>query len=271
MKATKDVKGLVAALRFANDSSVQSAAGTALVDIGNITKPDDIECILAALADSNKDVRSIAAVACHQICDPRVVTPLISVVKDTNQFWFLRWRAASRLGDIKDPRAVEPLISVLESEDQDGDTECNVRRHAAGALAEIGDPRAVEPLIAALKDDNALMRWDADEALVRIGAAAVEPLISALKDTYEVKRWMVMGEPGSDNRETYLDTVRFWAARALGQIGDPRAVKPLTVALQDRNVRVRQAASASLARITGMTAGWPAPRSQQGKWWKFWK
>lgn len=249
LKANKDVKGLIGALRFANDPNVQSAAGTALVDVGDISDRGDVECLLAALNDRNRDVREIAAVAFHQVRDPRAVEPLIRVLKDSKQYWFLRWRVAATLGEIGDPRAVDALIAVLIGKDQDEDTEADVRRHAAWALSEIGDPRAIEPLIAALKDEHALMRWDVAEALVNIGAPAVEPLIAALKDQHEVQRRMVVGQPGSGEYESVMQTVRWDAARALGRIGDPRAVGPLIVALKDPNTQVRQAARVALVGI----------------------
>ena len=249
MKAKKDVKGLIKVLRYANDPNIQSAAGTALVDVGDIRDPGAVESLLAALNDRDEGVREIAAVAFHQVRDPRAVEPLIHVLQDSNQYWFLRWRAASRLGEIGDPRAVEPLIAVLRGKDQDDDDEADVRRHAAGALSQIGDPRAIEPLIAALKDPHALMRWEAGEALVRIGAPAVEPLIGALKDQHEVQRWMVVGQPGSGERKAVTQTIRWDAARALGRIGDPRAIGPLIAALKDPNAQVPQAARVALVGI----------------------
>jgi HEAT repeat protein len=249
MKAKKDVKGLVKALRYSKDPTVQSAAGTALVTVGDIRDSGAVESLLAALNDQDRDVREIAAVALHQVRDPRAVEPLIHVVKDSNQYWFLRWRAASRLGEIGDPRAVEPLIAVLRGRDQDDDNGADVRRHAAGALSRIGDPRAIEPLIAALKDPHALMRWEAGEALVRIGARAVEPLIAALKDQSEVQRWVIVGQPGSGKREVVMETVGRDAARALGSIGDPRAIEPLIAALKDSHAQVRQAARVALVGI----------------------
>jgi HEAT repeat protein len=249
LKAKKNIKGLINALRYAKDSNVQSAAGTALVSIGDIRDSDDIESLIAALNDPNEDVRGIAAVAFHQVSDPRAVEPLIHVLKDLTQYWFLRWRAAARLGEIGDPRAVEPLIAVLKGKDQNEDLEADVRRHAAGALSEIGDPRAIEPLIAVLKDPHALMRWDAGEALARMGTPAVEPLIAALKDPWEVQDWVVVGQPGSGKREPVMRTVRSWAARTLGRIGDPRAIEQLTFALKDQNAEVRQAAKGALFQI----------------------
>ena len=78
---------------------------------------------------------------------------------------------------------------------------------AAGVLREIG-AIAVEPLIAALGNENKSISAYAAIVLEDIGPPAVEPLIKSLT---------------SKDRRTRIFTVR-----ALGNIGDDRAVGPLT-------------------------------------------
>lgn len=74
--------------------------------------------------------------------------------------------------------------------------------------------------------------------LVRIGAPAVEPLIAVLR----TESWQV----------------RRHAARALGQIGDTRAVKPLISSLlRDRRREVRKAAARSLGQLRDARAAEP--------------
>jgi HEAT repeat protein len=124
----------------------------------------------------------------------------------------VRESAARALGRIGDPRAVEPLIVafgkmpeiVAEALDQIG-------------LDQIGDSRAVEPLIANFQYDSDYLTGHTSDLLIQIGTPAVEPLIAALQDS----RW----------------EVRFAAARALGRIGDPRAVEPLIAALKEEDGR----------------------------------
>lgn len=135
--------------------------------------------------------------------------------------------AADALGEIRDPRAVALLIAAL------GDKDWKLRAAAAEALGKIGDPRAAQPLIAILVDSQWDVRSVANEALVRIGAGAVEPLVAALKDGG------VLGASG----------VRAYAASALGQIGDPRAVDPLIAALKDETGGVRAFAASALGQI----------------------
>ncbi len=66
---------------------------------------------------------------------------------------------------------------------------------------------------------------------MQAGAPAVEPLIAALKGENKL--------------------VRKAAARALGDIGDPRAVEPLTEAQTDEDVRA--SAAKALDKIQGRT------------------
>ena len=90
--------------------------------------------------------------------------------------------------------------------------------------------RDVNGLIKALryrKDKG--VRQAAAEALVKIGAPAVEPLIAALKDK------------DSD--------VRYAAAKALGEIKDPRAVEPLIAVPKDYYSGVRYAVTEALVKI----------------------
>ncbi|MCG2795595.1 MAG: HEAT repeat domain-containing protein [Actinomycetia bacterium] len=111
------------------------------------------------------------------------------------------------------------------------------RKKAARALGEIGDPRAVEPLVRSmgikygwrvlpgldLMDyGGAYHTKEARDALVRIGEPAVEPLVPLLRDKESI--------------------VRDEAARALGEIGDPRAVEALIGALGDKDWHVRHTA-----------------------------
>jgi HEAT repeat protein len=306
LKAKGDVQGLITALGYKRDATVPQTAAQALVEIGHareaveaLEKMDDaravapliivlrdkvwrvrrvaaralekigtlaVEPLIAALKDEEWRVREGAASALGQIGDPRGVAPLIAALEDTDRI--VRRAAASALGQIGDPRGAEPLTVATK----DGDRA--VRRVAARALGQIGDPRGGEPLVAALKDADMAVRRTAAKALdklgwqpegsetnvaywiakrwwdrcAEIGAPAVEPLIAALKD----EAWQV----------------REGAARALGQIGDPRGVEPLVVALTDKKEYVRHAAVKALDNLGWQPDTGPLPsilRSAQGR------
>ena len=111
-----------------------------------------------------------------------------------------------KIQDLKEA-AVEALTHALIN-----DGEFNVRHYAAESLGKIGDAKAVEPLARAMEDSKFLVRDTATQALGKIGKPAVEALIEGLRNSDE--------------------NVRMYAAKALGEIRDIRAVGPLIEALR---------------------------------------
>ncbi|MGA2436258.1 MAG: HEAT repeat domain-containing protein [Bryobacteraceae bacterium] len=169
MKAKGDVDGLMKALHYQEDYGVREAAADALVKIGTPT----VEPLIAALLDSDSDVRKQAISVLGQIGDARAVGPLMAALRDSDRDG-RRW-AVDALVRIGVP-AVEPLIATLKDSDSD------VRRWVVDALGQIGDARAVETLIVALKDNVSYVREAAANALKQIGAARTcEPLSAAHK------------------------------------------------------------------------------------------
>ena len=55
--------------------------------------------------------------------------------------------------------------------------------------------------------------------------------------------------------------VRWWAAKSLGELKDPRAVEPLISALKDEDENVRRTAAEALEKITGEDFG-----EDEAKW-----
>lgn len=119
-------------------------------------------------------------------------------------------------GEIDTLPTAQSLISDL------GDEDPLVRNYAAVNLGQTGDKQAIKPLAKALKDEEQDVRKAAKESLIQI-------LIKTLDD--------------EDPR------ARATAAKALGQIGDKRAVKPLAKALKDEEQGVRTAAKEGLTKI----------------------
>ncbi|MFZ8842411.1 HEAT repeat domain-containing protein, partial [Thermoflexus sp.] len=175
-----------------------------------------------ALQGETWAVRQAAAWALGQIGDPQTTPALIQALQD-EEWWVCR-AAARALGQIGPP-AVPALIQALRDEDRD------VRWMAAWALGEIGDPQATPALTEALKDKESLVCWMAAWALGKIGVPALPALLEALQDKDE--EW----------------EVRYAAALALGQIGDPQATPALIQALRDENLVVRWAAAEALRKI----------------------
>lgn len=137
----------------------------------------------------------------------------------------IRAEAAQGLGEIKDRAALRPLIAILTDEDQD------VRKASADALGAIGDSEAASALIKSLEDKVEDVRQTAATALGRLDAHAVKPLLAALKNGSQRVRW--------------------GAAVALGEIGNPTAIRPLIeqVGVNRNDDYVRQAVSVALGRF----------------------
>jgi HEAT repeat protein len=87
----------------------------------------------------------------------------------------------------------------------------------------------IRSLVADLDNQDGLVRVRARKSLVAIGSQAVEPLVQALGSKREWVRWE--------------------AAKALGQIGDPAAAQALIKALEDKMFDVRWLAAEGLTAI----------------------
>lgn len=112
-----------------------------------------------------------------------------------------REHVVAALGSLKARQGAQAVARVL------ADRKLERRYVAAWALGEIGDPSTVPTLVAALDDPDAEVRRHAVRALIRFGSEAVPPLVSSLSGASP------RGAAG--------------AVRALGDIGDLRAVEPL--------------------------------------------
>ncbi len=284
------VEPLIDALKKDEEKDVREEAAWMLGKIGD---PRAVEPLIAALKDEEKKVREEAARQLGKIGDPRAVEPLIDALKKDED---VGWAAAMALEEIGDPRAVEPLIAALKDEEKD------VRDRAVHVLGEIGDPRAVEPLIAALKDKEEKVRERAASKLGRFGdPRAVEPLIDALKIAYDgggstlnavnslevlnwqpdqgeagaiywacKNEWKKVAELGAPALKALIKGLnasdfeaRLISAEALGEIGDPRAVKPLIAALKIEEYQDQVLVCETVAKALDKL-GWQADQGETG-------
>src|SRR5437879_8568549 len=145
----------------------------------------------------------------------------IAALKDED--WALREEAATLLGDFRGPRAVGALVEAVHEKDR------AVRDAATTALRKIG-PAAAPALLAALQDPNSNVQEAAVAILKDVAAPeAVEPLIGCRTS----KNWIM----------------RMHAAKALGNLGDERAVRHLIPLLMDSVKAVRVDATDALDEI----------------------
>lgn len=223
---------LITALR-SSDWIVRMHAAKAL---GLVRHAEAIMPLIPLLQDKVKAVREEAAAGLAAIGDSAIPS-LVNALR--HEEWLVRLHAVEALGKTRSPQAVEPLLSVLFN-----DHDSAVREDAARALGEIGDVRAVEYL-ATLVHDPAL-RTVAIEALGKIGdACAVPVLIELLTEAGLPEATMAAASCGDGWNEALK--VQSAATRALGEIGDDRAISSLVAALGPTWTRAE--AASALARF----------------------
>jgi HEAT repeat protein len=262
LRADGDAQGLIKALGYRKDARVRRDAAEALGSCGDA---GSIEFLMTALKDESWSVRKAAVQALGQIQYSRALGPFMVALEDGSEE--VRKAAALALGHIGDISAVQPLVSALH------DDSWGVRGAAAKALGELGDAGAVEPLGYAVLDADLGVREAAAGALVRIGAPALEPLLVDLQaQSWDVRRTAAraLGQIGDRRavgplsaalRDPQDGWLRRDAARALGEIGDGSAVDNLATALHDRDAEVRDAAAEALAAL-GRRPGKLRPQSR---------
>lgn len=119
---------------------------------------------------------------------------------------------------------VDSLVEVLTSQKPK-----EIRSDAAVALKMLANAKAVPALIETLKTDPSYVRTKATVALIEIGEPAVEALIPLIMHSN--------------------DDVGELAAKALGEIGDKRALEPLITALENKTRGVRRYAAVALGEL----------------------
>jgi|GEM_PF-5179748 len=154
---------------------------------------------------------------------------LISLLDNPNEETHV-W-AIIELGNRKEIRALDVLIKILQNYEKDR----NIALYAAGALRDIGDRRAVEPLIAVMNEH--FISGPVVEALAELrDNKALVPIIQLFERTYhDPSLATVLGNWGDRRAVEPLiramsqpdSHVRFYAARALGKLGDKRALPVL--------------------------------------------
>jgi hypothetical protein len=145
------------------------------------------------------EATSLPGTTAAELSGSQALEPLVAALKAESPK--ARGAAASRLGEVGGKQAVASLIAALQDTDKD------VRMDVIRALGAINDQRAVEPLLVALKNDRPTFVVTSRVLGEFHDTRAVEPLIAALGD----------GNP----------VIRECAAKALGMMGDVRAIEPL--------------------------------------------
>ena len=194
-RAGSAVPELVQALRDP-DFKVQAAAIDAVSDLADATV---VPQLLKVLADPSDSARRAAVEVLNVVATPEAIADLLRVLGDED--WWVRVRAADALGALGGEKVVQAVVGLMRSEDE------FLRRQAVEILNAVPAEAAVEALIVGLDDSD---WWVRERAIDALGKAhdprAVEPLVRLM---------------------TRHDKATPLCARALGSIGDARAVAPL--------------------------------------------
>jgi HEAT repeat protein len=175
--------------------------------------------------DEDEDyVGAAAAYALGTIGDPRAVDPLINVAGDPSRDWLVRGQAIWALGELGDERAFDVVLAALD------DPGCEPE--ALGALGGFRDERSLDVFARYYRHPSAFMRQQAVVGLREHGGPAVLPYLFALLHDRD-------------------DVVRGFAARALGWVGDPRAVEPLIYSMRYGDERYRAVVLDALDELSG--------------------
>jgi HEAT repeat protein len=148
--------------------------------------------------------------------------------------------AAKALADIATTAQASLLAQVLGS-----DSDRAVRLNMVRALGRLGVDEFLPALLLALKDKEAPVRVEAAHAISRYNSAtAFELLLAAL-----------------NQKDSAPDRfIRQYAAEALGNLGDRRAVPALIASLKDASDLVRAAVAVALGRLGERSAIDPLQR-----------
>ena len=219
----------------------------AILALGRIGYPSGLTALTEVLNSSHDpEIRSLAAFSMGLIQSQYGVAPLLEHMEDESENAEVRARAAEALGRIASNKlAAEELgrYGVRSICDQLVKLLPDPAKHLTGgeesmasltltALLRIDDPVTVAAIIPELRSTSPTLRWQAANALSRIGkdlSGAVPALIGLLSEKDPI--------------------VRAQAARALGAAKDPRSVDALVKSLSDSDQRVVADAIRALGKI----------------------
>lgn len=205
------------AMAHARSAWRRAAAAHRLGDIGSVWLAPEL---VAALADSDRDVRTAAARSLGKLGDASVVEPLLAAAAARRVPQAVVGWSLLRIG----PAALPALRELLVVEDE------VERAEAVRMIGLLGDASDADAVAGRLRDSSAQVRAAAAQALERLGGRRnVDAVLAALDDR--------------------VPAVRQAAAGALGRLRDPRALAPL-IALAKRDLfDVAQAAARAAAAI----------------------
>lgn len=257
------VARLIERLQKDDQPPVRVAAAKALANLQKThVRPSVVEALVQAGSDADAGVRDAALETLEKIGAAKAAQ---DIALRSLQAAPPNLAAVRMVGKNKDKRAVPRLLPLLTDE--------KYKRAAVQALGDIGDRRALPALLQALKTER-----ETDEEVPRaLGKLGDPRIVPALVEAYQRTGWIsrhraILEALGRLGGETALQqcvkaikydswTVKGAAARALGQMKDPRAIPALEQAMRDH--AVQDEAINALASIGGPKARSALERAAQ--------
>jgi HEAT repeat protein len=191
---------------------------------------------------ANKVVRDIVVLAApayglSHIGDEDGARLLLMMALDKDKDFKTRSEGFFGVYHTADERAAGPLAAMLmDPHDHEW-----LRGYAAMVLGSIGGPQALEPLTHALRERSTVIRWFAIRGVGHVKHPSATDLLVAALD------WPESKTTSTPDRAD----LRSGIVMALGEMGDERAIEPLTALLNDADPEVQADAAAALKRISG--------------------
>ena len=195
--------------RLLKELEVEDIRWDALIALGHFSPPEALPHLLKLLKEEDPEARKIA--------------------KHGESGWECRKIIVRIMGNIGDPKAVPHIISALDEKQYFNRL---VKQQSwqilIETLAKIASPETKKYLLKSIKKDPEPVCLDALEGIVKMGIKVVPDLLEA----YSEKR---------SNKKVIL--------KALGRIGDERALPVIKKALSHKNEEIRENAVLALAGI----------------------
>ena len=219
----------------------------AIDELKKVSEPTFLTYLTELASDDDKYVRINVARALGQFDDPRIIKPLTSALTDS--IYEVKEAAIQSLHSLKNPETAKLLFEMLKSDHPE------VRSEISNVLAQFDDPVIVNKIIRSLDDVHHRVRAGAASAMEKIvHPRAMVPLVTLLEDKFsdvriaaskalEKYHWRPR-----DDREAALHCVAAQQWNACAKFKS-EAVKPLLVALQDVDSKVRHSASTVLTEL----------------------
>ena len=245
---SRSSQGVTALLRGLGDSKwrVRKSASDALIKYGEVII-SPLQQVLGVTKD--EDIRFWAIKTLGKL-GPKAQKFLLEALRNGDKK--TRYVIAAALGESGDRRVIKVLIESL------ADPDWTIRKSATMALAEIGN-NAVDMMMEYLKGPNEEVRDGCLRALVKSGNRGLQRLFDEICKMDDNQRFLIrksIVKIGSRVVEPLMrlfnlenPEILSFAASALGEIGNPRAVPVLIQALSSEDWNVRRSSAYALTEI----------------------